>query len=92
MSESDNYPLNSSVNPRNNPSLFVPPDQAKLDPNVSVSGFIYETPYRGPGTRLQAQREGIEARIEGVITRFDEFKLGIADWENFIKSQSVFLC
>ena len=28
--------------------------------------------------------------MAGVITRFDELKLGIADWENFIKCHPVF--
>ena len=64
-------------------------DWAQSNPNVSVSGFIDETPCRGPGNCLQAQQEGIEARIAGIISRFDELKLGIADWENFIKCCAV---
>ena len=54
VSESDTDPLNSTVNPRGNPRQFVPPDRAESNPNVSVSGFIDETPYWGPGTGLQS--------------------------------------
>ena len=47
MSESDNDQLNSTANPRINPSRFIPLDQAESNPNVSVSGFIDEYPYSG---------------------------------------------
>ena len=67
VTESDTNPLNSTVNPRGNPSQFVPPERAESNPTVSVSGFIDKTLYRGPGTCLQAQREWIEARNAGVI-------------------------
>ena len=50
MSESDTDQLNSTVNPRGNPSKYIPPDQAKSNPNISVSEFIDESPYTGPGT------------------------------------------
>ena len=67
LSGSDTDSLNSTVNPRGNPSQFVPPERAESNPTVSVSGFIDKTLYRGPGTCLQAQREWIEARNAGVI-------------------------
>ena len=54
VSESDNDLLNSTVNPQSNPSRFIPPDRAESNPNVSVLGFIDESPYTGPGTRLQS--------------------------------------
>ena len=37
VSESDTDPLNSTVNPWGNPSQYIPPDQTKSDPNISVS-------------------------------------------------------
>ena len=69
VSESDTDPLNSIVNPRGNPSLYIPPHQAESNPNISVSGFIDETPYTGRVTRLQLQREGMETRINKIMDR-----------------------
>ena len=65
VSDSDNDPLNSTANPRINPSRFIPPDQAESNPNVSVSGFIDESTYTGPGTRLQSQQDQSEVRSLG---------------------------
>ena len=50
VSESDNDPMNSTANPWINPCRFIPPDPAESHPNVSVSGFIDESPYTGPET------------------------------------------
>ena len=69
VSESDTDPLNSTVNPQGNLSLYFPPDRAKLNPNMSVSGFIDESPYIGPGTRLQSQQEGMERRTNKIMDR-----------------------
>ena len=64
MSESDNDPMNSTANPRINTSRFIPPDQAESHPNVSVSGFIDESPYTGPGTQLQSQRNRLRLELQ----------------------------
>ena len=89
MSESDTDLLNSTVNQRGNPSQFIPHNQAESNSDVSTSGFIDETPYRGPGTRLQKQWEGIEARIANIIAHFHNLRLEIGDWENVIKTHNV---
>ena len=52
MSESDNDPMNSTANLRINLSLFIPLDGTESNPNVSVSGYIHEFPFTGPGTQL----------------------------------------
>ena len=70
VSESDNDPLNSTINPGSNPSQFIPPDRAESNPIVSGSGFIDESPYNGSGTQLQAQRNWSEVRVAGVMERF----------------------
>ena len=89
MSESDTDSLNSTVNPRGNPNQFTPPDQAESNPDVSPSGFIDETPYRGSGTHLQTQREGVEVRIASIIARFDDLRLEIRDWVTVIKTHNI---
>ena len=81
--------LNSTVNLHGNPSQFVPPDGAESNPNVSVSGFIDESPCTGPGTHLQLQLDGIETRIVEVIGWFEGLKLEINEWENFLERQKV---
>ena len=43
----------------------------KTNPNISVSGFIDESPYTGPGTSLQLQREGMETRITEIMESFE---------------------
>ena len=60
VSESDNDLLNCTVNPQSNPSRFILPDWAESNPNVSVSGFIDESPYTDPGTHLQSQQNRLE--------------------------------
>ena len=74
MSKSDNDPMNSTVNPRINPNQFIPSGQAESHPNVSGSGFIDESPYTGPGTRLQAQRNRSEIKVARVMERFGRLK------------------
>ena len=58
VSESDTDPLNSTVNPRGNPYLYVPTDRAESNPNLLISGFIDEFPFAGPG--LVYNRSGRE--------------------------------
>ena len=70
VSESDTDQLNSTVNPQRNPNLYIPPDPAESNHNISVSGFMDESPYTGPGTWLQSQQEGIETRIKKIVDRF----------------------
>ena len=55
MSENDTDPMKSTANPRINPNQFIPLGQAESHPNVYGSGFIDESFYTGPGTRLQSQ-------------------------------------
>ena len=52
VSESDNDQMNSTANLRINLSFFIPLDGTESNPNVSVSGFIDEFPFTGPGTQL----------------------------------------
>ena len=69
VSESDTDPLNSTVNLGGNPSLYIPPDRAESNPNISVSRFIDESPFTGPGTRLQSQRDGMERECRQGLTK-----------------------
>ena len=57
VSECETNLLNSTVNLRGNPYLYIPPDRAESNPNLSISGFIDESPFAGPGTHLQSQKE-----------------------------------
>ena len=61
VSETDTDPLSSTINPTGN-IYYAQPDRAESNPNLSISGFIDESPFAGPGTRLQSQRGGIESR------------------------------
>ena len=65
MSESDTDPLNSTVNLRGNPSQFELSDQAESNPNVSVSGFIDETPYRG--LVFKHNGKGLKQGLQGLL-------------------------
>ena len=89
VSESDIDPMNSSANPWINPIWFIPPDWGEYNPNVSVSGFIDESPFTGPGTRLQSQRNRSEVRVAGVIKRFERLKMEINEWEILLNSQII---
>ena len=89
VSESDNDLMNSTVNPWINPSRFIPPDRAESNPNVSGSGFIDESPYAGPETRLQSQRNRSEVRVAGVIERFERLKMEVNEWEILLNSQII---
>ena len=55
VSESDNDLMNSTA---------IPLGRAESHPNVSVSGFIDESPYTGPGTQLQSQRNRLRLELQ----------------------------
>ena len=61
-------------------------DRAESNPNVSVSGFIDESPNTGPGTWLQSQRNGSEVRVAGVMERFERLKMETNEWELLLNS------
>ena len=84
VSESDNNPMNSTANPRIYPSQFIPSGQAESHPNVSGSGFIDESLYVGPETRLQSQQNHAEVRMARVMERFRRLKMDINEWERLI--------
>ena len=65
VSETDTDPLSSTINPKGI-NYYVPTDRAESNPNLSISGFIDESPFAGPGTGLQLQREGIESRTNKI--------------------------
>ena len=56
---------------------FIPLGRAESHPNVSGSGFIDESHYTGPGTRLQSLRNRSEVRVAGVMKRFGRLKTEI---------------
>ena len=58
-------------------------DRGGSQPNISQMGFIDETPYQGPGTRFQVQREGVGDRIKAIIEEFPALRLVIGDWDRF---------
>ena len=89
MSESDNDRMKCTANPQNNPSQFIPPDRAESYPSVSASGFIDESPYTGPGTRLQSQWNRSEIRVAGVMERFERLKKEINEWEMLLNTQVI---
>ena len=89
VSESDNDPMNSTANPWINPCRFIPPDRAESHPNVSVSGFIDESPYTDPGTRLQSQWNQSDIRVAGVMEKFERLKTDINEWEILLNSQVI---
>ena len=63
VSVTDTDPLSSTINPKGI-NYYVPTDRAKSNPNLSISGFIDESPFAGPGTHLQLWREGVESRTK----------------------------
>ena len=89
MSESDTDALNSTLKPRGNPSQYIPLDRVESNPNTSVSGFIDESSYTGPGSCLQSQWEGMEKRITEIIEPFERLKSEINEWENSFKNLAV---
>ena len=84
MSESESDPLNSIINPRGNVRMFIPFERAEAIPNIS--GFIDESPYRGPGMCLQSQWEGIEIRTDKVLNAFHRLQKNTNEWELSIRN------
>ena len=68
VSESDTDPLNSTINSRSNVRMYIPPERAESNPNIS--GFIDESLYTGLGTRLQSQWEENETNTERILSAF----------------------
>ena len=91
VSESNNVSMNSTANPRINPSQFIPLGRTESHPNVSGSGFKDESPYTGPGTWLQSQWNCSEIRVVGVMKRFGRLKFEVNEWERLINSQIISL-
>ena len=52
-------------------------------PNITGSGFIDESPWRGLGTRLQSEiRGGQDERVGEIKNQFKLLKADIADWNS----------
>ena len=85
VSETDNDPLSSTINPTGN-IYYAPPDRAESNPNLLISGFIDESPFAGPGTRLQSRREGTESKTDKISTRLESLKLKICTWVDQMKN------
>ena len=74
------------------PSIGVSPIQGVTNhlenrfnsqPNISSSGFIDESPWRGLGTRLQSEmRGGQDERIGDFKNQFEVLKADIANWNS----------
>ena len=63
----------------------MPTEQAESNPNIS--GFIDKSPYTGPGTHLQSQREGLEVRNEKISNLFSRLQRDIEEWESSIRNE-----
>ena len=87
VSETDTDPLSSTINPTGN-IYYAPPDRAESNPNLSISGFIDESPFAGPGTCLQSQREGIESRTNKISIRLENLRFKICTWVDKMRNQS----
>ena len=81
-------PLNSTINSRSNVRMYITPERAES--NSNISGFINESPYTGPGTRLQSQREGNETNSERILSTYHRLQTNINDWEASIKTSAYF--
>ena len=75
MSKRESDPLNSTVNLRGNISMYIPPERAASNPNIS--SFIDESPYTGQGMQLQSQQEGIEIRTKQILNTFHRLQMNI---------------
>ena len=73
VSETDTDPLSSTINPKGI-NYYVPTDRAESNPNLSISGFIDESPFAGPGTGLQSRREGVEWRTNKISNRLENLR------------------
>ena len=88
VSESEADPLNSTINPRSNSRMNIPPDRVKAHPNIL--GFIDESPYTGPGMRLQSQQEGNKTVTEKIVKFLHRLQIKINEWEASVKSKPHF--
>ena len=84
LSETDTDPLSSTINPKEI-SYYVPPDRVKSNPNLSISGFIDNSPFAGPGTHLQSRQEGVESRTNKISNRLEILRLKIYEWTDRMK-------
>ena len=85
VSETDTDPLSSTIYPTGN-IYYAPPDRAESNPNLSISGFIDESHFAGPGTRLQSRREGIESKTSKISARLENLRFKICTWVDKMKS------
>ena len=76
VSETDTDPLSSMISPKGI-SYYIPNDRAESNPNMSISGFIDESPFAGPNTWLQSRREGVEAKTKKISDRLENLKFKI---------------
>ena len=53
---------------------------------MSISGFIDESPFAGPGTQLQSWREGTESKTNKISTRFEGLRFKIYTWVDQMKN------
>ena len=86
MSKSESDPKNRTINPRQNPNMYIPAERADSNPNIL--GFIDESLYTGPGTRLQSQREGIDIQTKGILNLFNKLQRDINAWESTVRNFS----
>ena len=85
VSETDNDPLSSTINLTGN-IYYAPLDRAESNPNLSISGFIDESSFTGPGTRLQSRRKGAESKTNKISIRLESLKLKIYAWVDQTRS------
>ena len=84
VSETDTDPLSSTINPKGI-NYYVPTDRAESNHNLSISGFIDESPFACPGTRLQSRREGVELRTKKISDRLEILRFKIFEWTDRMK-------
>ena len=84
VSETDTDPLSSTINQKGI-NYYVPTDRAESNHNQSISGFIDESPFAGPGTRLQSRREGVELRTKKISYQLEILKFKVFEWTNRMK-------
>ena len=87
VSESDNDLLSSMINPTGNVH-YPANNRAESNPNLSISCFIDESPFAGPGTRLQSRREGTESGTNKISIILENLRSEVCTWVDRIKIQS----
>ena len=68
--------------------MYITPNGAESNPNIL--GFIDESPYTGPGTRLQYQQEGNETNTEKIVKFLHQLQININEWEVFLNLKPIF--